>query len=225
MRPNVVSLMEFVHELRGEFFETAAALGPKEFNRDRGVSLSSFRNLFLHLAYVEEHHVRFFCQGRAKVWPQFSEQISKRKYPTTESVRERLRSVTRLSEGYLAKWNNDRELQKVVRWVRLGHPLKVTRETALAQCVTEQLLHLGEVEAMLWQLDVEPPTTLWIDRIFLRGRPPAPPPVRSMEKAAMLPNALLAEHTRANSVHGSRGVELRPRTTSRRRPIGPRRGR
>jgi uncharacterized damage-inducible protein DinB len=199
VRANVVGLMRFIHELRGEFFETAALLGPKEFTRDRGVSLGSFRNLFLHLAYVEEHHITFFCQGRAEVWPYLSTQVSTRRYPTIESVRERLRAVTVFANGYLATWNDERDLRHVVRWVRLGHPLKVTRETALAQCATEQLLHLGEVEAMLWQRKVTPPTTLWIDRVFLKGRSPAPPPVRSMKKAARNPTTLLSEHTRANS--------------------------
>ena len=97
------------------------------------------------------------------------------------------------------RWDTDRELRKVVRWVRLRHPLKVTREMALAQCVTEQLLHLGEVEAMLWQLDVSPPTTLWIDRFVLHGRSPAPPPVRSMKKAALDRTTLLARYTRENA--------------------------
>ena len=38
-----VDLMDFVHELRSEFFETAAKLGWEEFTRDRGVSMRSFR--------------------------------------------------------------------------------------------------------------------------------------------------------------------------------------
>lgn len=200
MRANVVGLMEFVHELRGEFFETAGQLGEREFKRDRGASLNSFRNLFLHLAYVEEHHVRYFCQGHAKVWPHFSAQVSPRRYPDIGSVRERLRELTRFADKFLARWNNDRALRKTVAWVRLGHPLRVSRESALAQCVTEQLLHLGEVEALLWQVDVPPPTTLWIDRVVLEGGSPAPPPVRSMKRAARDLSTLLSDHTRANAL-------------------------
>jgi len=193
---NIIAILRFVHELRGDFFETAASLGWKEFARDRGVSLNSFRNLFLHLAYVEEHHITKFCQGRAEPWPSFSAQVAKRRYNDIASVRGRLRDITSLSEEYLSRWDNDRALQEVVRWVRLGHPLKVTREAALTQCTMEHLLHLGEVEAMLWQLDVEPPTTLWIDRIVLRGHPPAPPPVRTIRRLARDPNALISQTSR-----------------------------
>ncbi len=62
------------------------------------------------------------------------------------------------------------------------YPLRLSRDSALAQCVTEQLLHLGEVEAMLWQMDVEPPSTFWILRRVLRGQWPPP-------RSALIPGA------------------------------------
>ncbi len=60
-----------------------------------------------------------------------------------------------------------------------GYPLRQLRSTgapdsALAQCLTEHLLHLGEVEAMLWQMDVEPPSAMWIARRVLHGKWPPP---------------------------------------------------
>lgn len=186
MPTNVIALLRFVHRLRADFFEASATLGWTEFTRDRGVSLGSFRNLFVHLAYVEEHHVTQFCEGKATRWPTFARQISTRRYRDLESVRTRLAEVTALAEDRFRAWDSPRELGRVVRWVRLGHPLNVTRDAALMQCATEHLLHLGEVEAMLWQLDVEPPTTLWIDREVLHGRPPAPPPVAVLRTAERL---------------------------------------
>lgn len=197
MRPNMVGLLRFVHDLRGEFFEVAASLGWKEFTRNRGVSMESFRNVFLHLAYVEEHHIRYFCRGRAKVWPTWAAQMPKNRYRTVESVRERLRSVTEFANRRLKTWDSAPALAKSVRWVRLGHPIRLSRGDALAQCVSEHLLHLGEVEAMLWQLDVEPPTTLWIDRVVLSGGPPAPGPGKRVQSLAKNPKALVARSTRA----------------------------
>lgn len=49
MATNVLGLLRFVHKVRADFFEAAAALGTEEFVRDRGVSLGSFRDVFLHL--------------------------------------------------------------------------------------------------------------------------------------------------------------------------------
>lgn len=181
---DVVRLLRFIHGLRADFFEAAATLGWREFAKDRGVSLGSFRNVFLHLAYVEEHHVRYFAAGIPKRWPTFATQVSNRRYRTIDAVRRRLEAVTELSERRLRRWDSPTGLRKRVVWVRLGHPLKVSRETALTQCTTEHLLHLGEIEALLWQRGIEPPTTLWIDREVLHGAPPAPPPVPIMGEIA-----------------------------------------
>lgn len=194
----VISLLQFVHQLRGDFFEAAATLGWRSFAQDRGVSLGSFRDVFLHLAYVEEHHFTQFLEGRATRWPTFASQVDHRRYRDLSSVRERLREVTQLSEDRLAEWDNDRALRKKVWWVRLGHRIRVTRETALMQCTTEHLLHLGEIEALLWQSRVEPPTTLWIDRMVLDGRPPAPPPGALMRRIARDADTLLSEVSRGH---------------------------
>lgn len=182
MRTNVIALLRFIHGLRSDFFEAAATLGWTEFVKDRKVSLGSFRNLFLHLAYVEEHHVTQFCEGKPTPWPSFAQQTSTRRYRDLEAVRVRLEDVTELAERRFRIWDSPRQLARTVTWVRLGHPLQLSREAALTQCTTEHLLHLGEVEAMLWQRGIEPPTTLWIDRIVLQGRPPAPPPVSIMRR-------------------------------------------
>lgn len=172
---STVDLMDFVHELRSDFFECAAKLGWEEFSRDRGVSMHSFRNLFLHLAYVEEQHVTEFCEDRATPWMWEVMNIPRDRYLSLATVRRRLREVTAVADARFRNWNTPEELARPAVWVASRkYPLRLTRDSALAQCLTEQLLHLGEVEAMLWQLDVEPPTTFWIARRVLRGRWPPP---------------------------------------------------
>lgn len=84
------------------------------------------------------------------------------------------------------RWNSPEELEKPAVWVAAEkYPLRLSRDSALAQCLTEHLLHLGEVEAMLWQLDVEPPTTFWIDRRVLLGK--WPPPKSALFQGRILP--------------------------------------
>ncbi len=172
---STIDLMEFVHELREDFFERTAKLGRKEFTRNREVSMLSFRDIFLHLAYVEEQHVTEFCEGRPTPWMREVMRIPKDQYTSIASVRRRLKEVRAMGERRFRQWNNPRELAKPAVWVASRkYPLRLTRDSALAQCVTEHLLHLGEVEAMLWQMNVEPPTTFWIDRRVLHGRWPPP---------------------------------------------------
>jgi len=170
-----IDLMDFVHELRAEFFECAAKLGWEEFAKDRGTSMLSFRDTFLHLAYVEEQHVTQFCEGRPTPWMPEVMQIPKDRFLTIASVRARLREVRALGDRRFPGWNSPEELEKPAVWVASKkYPLKLSRDSALAQCLTEHLLHLGEVEAMLWQMDVEPPSTFWIARRVLHGKWPPP---------------------------------------------------
>jgi uncharacterized damage-inducible protein DinB len=199
-----IDLMDFVHELREEFFERAAGLGWEEFTKDREVSMHSFRNIFLHLAYVEEQHVTEFCEGRATPWMAEVMRIPTDRYRTIPSVRKRLKEVTAMGDRRFKKWNNSAELAKPAVWVAMKeYPLRLSRDSALAQCVTEHLLHLGEVEAMLWQMDVEPPSTFWIMRRVLRGKWPPP-------KSALFTGPVVPRRRVAPPAH-----RRRKRTTSR----------
>ena len=180
---STIDLMDFVHELRSDFFECAAQLGWKEFTKDRGVSMHSFRDIFLHLAYVEEQHVTQFCENHATPWMREVMNIPRDRYLSIPSVRRRLKEVTAMANARFPKWNSSEELAKPAVWVASKkYPLRLSRDSALAQCLTEHLLHLGEVEAMLWQMDVEPPTTFWIARRVLHGKWPPP-------RSALIPGA------------------------------------
>ena len=194
-----IDLMDFVHELREDFFECAAKLGWKEFTRDRGTSMLSFRDVFLHLAYVEEQHVTEFCENRPTPWMREVMRIPKDRYRSIPEVRKRLREVRAMGDVRFHKWNTPDELAKPAVWVASRkYPLRLSRDSALAQCLTEHLLHLGEVEAMLWQLDIEPPTTFWIARRVLRGKWPPP-------KSALVGGRLLrAAPTRRRSIPRTR---------------------
>jgi uncharacterized damage-inducible protein DinB len=180
-----IDLMDFVHELREDFFECAAKLGWKEFEKDRGVSMHSFRDVFLHLAYVEEQHVTEFCEGRPTAWMREVMNIPKDQFRSISAVRKRLREVRSMGDRRFQKWNTPEELAKPAVWVASRrYPLRLSRDSALAQCLTEHLLHLGEVEAMLWQMDVEPPSTFWIARRVLHGK--WPPPQSALTGARVL---------------------------------------
>ena len=185
---STVDLMDFVHELLQEFFECAAKLGWQEFTKDRGTSMLSFRDVFLHLAYVEEQHVTQFCEGRATPWMPEVMRIPKDRFTSVASVRARLHAVRAMGDRRFRKWNTPEALAQPAVWVvSRKYPLRLSRDSALAQCVTEHLLHLGEVEAMLWQMDVEPPSTFWIARRVLRGK--WPPPKSALVGGRTLPSA------------------------------------
>ena len=91
------------------------------------------------------------------------------------------------------KWNTPEELARPAVWVASKkYPLRLSRDSALAQCLTEHLLHLGEVEAMLWQMDIEPPSTFWIRRRVLRGK--WPPPKSAVYNVRVRPSPAEGRH-------------------------------
>ena len=191
---STIDLMDFVHELREDFFGCAARLGWEEFTKDRGVSLLSFRDTFLHLAYVEEQHVTEFMENRATPWMSEVMQIPTDRYTSIPQVRSRLREVRAMGDRRFRRWNTKIELDQPAVWVAAKqYPIRLTRDSALAQCLTEHLLHLGEVEATLWQMDVEPPTTFWIARRVLRGR--RPPPKSMLVEGRILSRTQSAERS------------------------------
>jgi uncharacterized damage-inducible protein DinB len=212
---STIDLMDFVHELRQDFFECAAKLGWAEFTRDRGVSMRSFRDIFLHLAYVEEQHVTRFCENRVIAWMPEVMAIPRDQFTSIAAVRKRLREVATMGNVRFQKWNSPKELAKPAVWVASRrYPLRLSRDSALAQCLTEHLLHLGEVEAMLWQLDVEPPTTFWIDRRVLRGKWPPP-------RSALVEGKTMDELARSRRPNAT--TTVRPKRTTRISPTRPRR--
>ena len=125
-----IDLMEFVHELREDFFERAAALGWKEFAKDRGTSMLSFRDTFLHLAYVEEQHVREFCEGRPTPWMPEVMHIPTDRYRSIAAVRRRLREVRAAGSRRFRKWNTPAELKRPAVWVSSNkYPIRLSLGT------------------------------------------------------------------------------------------------
>jgi uncharacterized damage-inducible protein DinB len=106
MATNVLGLLRFIHKVRADFFEAAVALGMKEFTRDRGTSLGSFREIFLHLCYVEQQHLIHFAGGRPTPWPDELMEIPMDQWTDIASVRARLRAIARLAERTFRPWDS-----------------------------------------------------------------------------------------------------------------------
>ena len=73
-------------------------------------------------------------------------------------------------EQALLKSLKDQDLERPVQptWKKRPHPLR----DALMQVTFEQAHHLGELIALVWQQDIEPPEMTWIDvRLAVAGDP------------------------------------------------------
>ena len=72
-----------------------------------------------------------------------------------------LADVEAKTEAYLGRVDA-RELARNVKFtLSSGASFDMTVEECLFQTFTEQLYHMGEIIALLWQEDVEPPQMQW----------------------------------------------------------------
>jgi uncharacterized damage-inducible protein DinB len=80
-----------------------------------------------------------------------------------DSIRKRTREVESKTKAYVAKLKPD-ELERKLELPRKGKPSTFVRvEDVLAHTALENIHHFGELIALLWQMDMEPPHLGWID--------------------------------------------------------------
>ena len=86
-----------------------------------------------------------------------------------EPLRAYLEKIIAKEASFLASLR-DKDLGRRVKpeWKERSHQL----QNALMQVTFEQAHHIGELIALFWQIDVEPPEMTWIDvRLAMKGDP------------------------------------------------------
>jgi len=150
--------MEYSHVLRNRYLEQFGTLPWEEVVKSRGASFDSLRNVLLHTVDAEDRMVNYVIPGRLKDWVSRSPDD----FQDIASVRKRVKEVESKTNAYAAKMT-PAELERKVEYVRPGTPpLKVRVEDILIHVALECIHHFGELIALLWQIDVEPPHMGWI---------------------------------------------------------------
>lgn len=152
------NLLEYSQSLRNRYLEQLAKLPWEEVVESRGASFDSLRNVFLHTVDAEDRLVNYVIAGRTKDWVSRSPE----EFHDMDSLRKRAGAVESKTEAYLAKMT-PAELERKVEFSRPGTPPMLVRvEDILIHAALENIHHFGELIALLWQIDVEPPHMGWI---------------------------------------------------------------
>jgi uncharacterized damage-inducible protein DinB len=162
----------YLTDTRGGYLETLAKLPPAELTRDRGASFPTIADIFSH------------SQGALYLWigmcakfplpaqdgdPNASRTIDVLRKDETYIQTQVRRLMAELTEADLSR-TVFREKGK--RW---NHDCHIPVRDALWHLVEEELQHRGELNALLWQIDVDPPVTSWIKWAHTVGRIKDPP--------------------------------------------------
>ena len=144
---------------RGEYLEALLRLSPEERRKDRGASWGSIQDIFLHV--LEDYIWWFECVPQGRLTG--SESLVGRDLSDRE-IRKLTRRVDRSVHNIMDSLApSDMRRPLPVSGTVDGKPYKFT--TCLADIIwhmlEEELQHRGELNALFWQMDIDPPTRAW----------------------------------------------------------------
>ena len=153
-----IDLFEYSQALRNRYLEQIAKLPWEEVIKSRGASFDSLKNILLHTIDAEDRLVNYVVPGRTKDW------VSRNPddFRDVDSIKKRLKEVESKTKAYVTKIESA-ELERKVEMPRPGTPSILVRvEDVLVATALENIHHFGELIALLWQMDIEPPHLGWI---------------------------------------------------------------
>ncbi|HLF06436.1 MAG TPA: DinB family protein [Thermoplasmata archaeon] len=157
-------LVRWNHAVRlrfARFFETV----PWEvLSEDRGASNGSISSIFMHGTNMEDWWLNYVLRKREWDGPKFDG------FKDARSMRERVEGVNTMTERFLAKLKPS-DLERPADLSSLGAdaPKALRLADLLVETVTEDTHHRGEILAMLWMRDIEPPDVSFLEYAAGRG--------------------------------------------------------
>jgi uncharacterized damage-inducible protein DinB len=155
---NSKDLVEYSQSVRSRYIEQLWTLPWEEVTKNRGASFESVRNILLHTIDAEDRLVNDVVTGRTRDWVSRSPE----EFRGMDSIKKRASETESETKAYLARLTPE-ELERKVDFSRPGMPPMIVRvEDILIHAALENIHHFGELIAVLWQMDVEPPRMGWL---------------------------------------------------------------
>ena len=178
MDPEVEALrawFAYLADTRRGYLETLAKLPPAELTRDRGASYATFLDIFAH----SQGALYYWMKSCAR-FPFPPQEGDPDAPPSIEVLRKDETHVQTQIQRVLAELTPADLFRTIPREKggRQDHDCQVPVREALWHLVEEELQHRGELNALLWQIDVEVPVVDWIEWGDAVGRikdRPSPP--------------------------------------------------
>jgi uncharacterized damage-inducible protein DinB len=145
-------LYRYNSAVRRKYLRAVWKLAPRQRYRSRGASYPTIVDIYMHvLDAYRWWFISVYGKGKS-----FEEYPLGQRYTKSEAERE-----TKALERLIQKTLRDvgpQGLNKVVSW-KGPRPFRVSVREMLLHMVEEELQHRGEMNALLWQIDVDPPVT------------------------------------------------------------------
>ena len=154
---DAIKLVRYLHASRRRYLKALSELPWDEVIQDKGASFLSIRDIFLHALDVEDRLVNYVIPDKSEVWAQedFSE------FSNINRIEERVEEVEEEVETYLANLTENELYRKIKLPWRKDPPLSLSVEDVLVHVAIENISHMGELIALMWQFDKQPPFLGW----------------------------------------------------------------
>jgi uncharacterized damage-inducible protein DinB len=157
---------EYNSDVRKKYFQVISQLPEAELTKDRGASFPSILDIFTHV--LDAYRWWFLYVYRDKA----SERVRLRGTGLSlKEVQQEEHKIDSLVKKFLQRLS-EKDLAKTIIWRETfkdkkgtkNYELTFTMRDMLWQLVGEELQHRGELNALLWQIDIDPPISEWVDQ-------------------------------------------------------------
>ena len=154
---SVEELHQYSSTVRSKFATKLAELPWSEVEKNREASFYSMKNILLHIIDNEDWMVNWVIQNKSEGYVRRKSE----EYTSMKMLLDHLGEVEEKSNRYFTKLDAGELSRRVKFTTSAGQIFDLTVEECLLQSFTEQLYHIGELIALLWQDNIEPPKMQW----------------------------------------------------------------
>ena len=153
---DIKELFQYAHIVRSRFAAKLSELTWEEVCKNREASFYSMKSILLHMIDNEDWMINWVIKGKQDQYVRKSWDD----YTSMEQIIKHMTEVETKTYEYFNSLNNEELNRKVTLKIR-EREFILTVEECLLQSFTEQLYHIGELIALLWQMNIEPPHMQW----------------------------------------------------------------
>lgn len=152
---DVRKLIQYNEMVRHRYFDVLSKLPWEEFVGNREASFHSLRNIFVHTLNAVDWWLDFLLKENKSSALKFDD------YKHMDEVRKCMEHAEARMHRYIESLPED-GLGKMYKLKNdAGETVEVTAEDILIHVFEEEVHHRGELIALLWQMNLEPPPMGW----------------------------------------------------------------
>ena len=145
-------LFTYVADLRRRFLAKFRGLGWEEVSKNREATYDSMHDIFIHVLEVEDSYLHYDIPGKPWRWGKRDPAFFK----AFEDMEKYDREVAEKATTFFHELPPE-DLRREIEIE--GWSQKATIEQVLLHTFLDEIAHIGELIALMWQMDEEPPWT------------------------------------------------------------------